>query len=86
MIGSKKGITFKDKNHKHFLFENTPPPTKPHQQDLFGDLSWQLKNVTVDGCIWQTMADQPVQLFLQICLDFQQDHNIHLLLSPRLLN
>lgn len=24
MIGTKKGITFKDKNHTHFLFENTP--------------------------------------------------------------
>lgn len=27
MIGTKKGITFKDKKHKHFLFENTPSPT-----------------------------------------------------------
>lgn len=48
MIGAKKGITSTDKNHKHFLFENTPNSTSRH---FFLDLSWMFKNWTADCCV-----------------------------------
>lgn len=82
MIGAKKGITSKDKNHKHFLFENTPNSTN---RTFFGPLMKVLK-------IWQwllsmqTKTKQPAQQLLEICLDLQQGHNIHLWLSFTLLN
>lgn len=63
MIGTKKGITFKDKKHKHFLFENTPSQlTEP-----FLDLSWKLKKKkTVDLSLWQSKDDEPVWYILDL--------------------